>query len=192
MHKKYSTTFFSKTSKIVTQPANKTKFQLGFMTLLVGIVASSNTAIAQTVSADRNEHHPFDRMLVSHQHLTNQESGNSKNINLPNRFIAGDERRDGDGERRDRDGERRDKPHDKPHDDKPTNGGTHGQGVIPMPNPKEDDGSGRLPHRNKTHSIMTNPKIDDGSGDQKTLKKLNMPKPPIDDGSGNWIKTPRR
>jgi hypothetical protein len=189
MHKKYSTTFFSKTSKIVTQPANKTKFQRGFMTLLVGIVASSNTAIAQTVSTDRNEYRPLDRMLVAHQHLSTQGSGSSKNFNLPNRFIAGGERREGDGESRDRDGERRDKPHDKPHDDKPTNGGTHGQGVIPMPNPKEDDGSGNRVHRNKTHSIMTNPKIDDGSGDHK---KLIMPKPPIDDGSGNWIKTPRR
>lgn len=148
MPQKYSTNFFTKMNELIAQPGQKTKFYLSFVTLLVGVVAGSHTAIAQTGAATQKQHRSFDRILVSHQHLSNQ---GSKHLNIPKGFIAG-------GERPDDLDERNDKRNGKHRDGKTTGGGQHHQGVLPMPKPKIDDGSGdRI-----QHIIMPNPRIDTG------------------------------
>ena len=177
MHQKYSTTLFSQMNEIVNRLAKNNNFYLSFVTILISIVAGSHAAIAQTVSADRNEHRPFDRPIVAHQHFTQ----GSKNFNIPKGLIAG-------GERPDDLDERNGKHHSKHHDGKTTGGGKHPEGVLPMPKPKIDDGSGNRPHGNEQHSIMPKPKIDDGSGDRKTLNRLIMPNLRIDDGNGDGKK----
>ena len=145
MHQKYSTTFFSQRNELVVQPANKTKFYLRFVTLLVGVVAGSHTAIAQA----------SDRLLVADQHLTTQGSGSSKNFNQPNSLIA--------------DGERQadlNEYQDKHHSGKPTMGEQH----LIMPKLHMDDGSGGT--KNVRGQIpMSKPRIGDGSRDWKNPSK---------------------
>jgi hypothetical protein len=155
MHQKYSTTFFSQRNELVVQPANKTKFYLRFVILFVGVVAGNHAVIAQTVIANRDEHRPLDRMLVTHQHPTTQESGNSKNFNLPNSLIAGNESQADLIEY-----------HDKHHSGKPTIGEQH----LIMPKLHVDDGSGGT--KNVRGQIpMSKPRIGDGSRDWKNPSK---------------------
>jgi hypothetical protein len=84
VHQKYSKILFSRINKLVTQPAKKAKFSLGFLTLFIGLAAGNHAATAQTVGANR----PLsDRLLAAHQQRETQLSG-SKNFNMPNRLIA--------------------------------------------------------------------------------------------------------
>jgi hypothetical protein len=157
MNQKYSTTLFLPMNEIVNQPAKKNNFYLSFVTILVSVVAGSHTAISQTVSADQNEHRPLDRLLVAHQHLTTQESGSSKNFNLPNRLIAGDQSQTDLNEY-----------HDKHYSGKPTGDERHRHRI--MPKLPIDDGSGGTKHV-KDKIPMPKPRIDDGSGDGNNPSK---------------------
>jgi hypothetical protein len=153
VHQKYSTILFSQIIEIVAQPVNKTKFQLGFVTLLVGVFASSNTAISQTVGANRNEHRPLDRMLVSHASLCIQGLG-SKKFNMPNGFIASSKRHD--------------EHHDKTHSGKPTDSsGINVQGSLTMPKPHLNDGSG-----NRLQQIIMPKPRTDHSKDRQNPSKM--------------------
>jgi hypothetical protein len=92
MHYIQSGKLFSLVNQLFSQPTQKTKWQLGFITLLLGIVTGSNAAIAQTGRFDRNEHRSSDLSLVAHNPLTTPVSDISKNTQMPNGVIAGGER----------------------------------------------------------------------------------------------------
>jgi hypothetical protein len=150
MNQKYSTTLFLPMNEIVNQPARKNNFHLSFVTILVSIVAGSHTAIAQTVSADQNEYRPLDRLLIAHQHLSTQGSGNSENFHLPNSAIAGEEHH---SDRK----HHGDRHHVMPPDIQGESNNT--QHSI-MPTPRIDDGRGNRTPEVVNHIIMPKPHID--------------------------------
>jgi hypothetical protein len=180
MNQKYSTTLFLQMNEIVNQPAKKNNFHLSFVTILVSIVAGSHTAIAQTVSADQNEHRPLDQLLVAHRNISTQGSGSSKNYHLHNRFIAGGERRDGDGESRDRDDKRREGGH---HHGEHHKDGHNEDGKKPEKSP---------PQTNPTVQRIPNPVIEGGGSGSKP-QVLIIPNPHMEGGgSGSKPSKPEK